>query len=836
MAVLPLRPGSRFARGGICRVGDVVPLPAHSRESGSVEGMRSARAQQAPIILWCGRFTRICGYRAVTLNHAWSLLELRKEERVALFDLDVLEFVGPDVSSFLRFKKSGDKTEIEPHDVNDCMVVVIHETPDNFNRATGDGRVRIIGHSVFEAENLPSEWDVFLTSMDEVWVASEFNRSSFEKNRVPPFMMKKLPHSINSDLYGKSIGKIPPRMEGDNKTVFLTVCTDVARRHIDLAIRAFFRAFSEQDPVLYVIKLTGRAKKPDVVQHVRSIINESLSLLDEDMQSSMLKKVTLIVRSLSDEDMVRLYQGCDVYVSIERANGWDFPTMEAMACGKLAIGFHTGGSTEYCDEDVAVRLPVLDMKTTIDMWGHKYYRGKWWHAVDEDLFVEALQKAKDKKLRSELGAAAQLRIRDRYDARRVAKEYILDRISSYEMTDYRSSRRAKVTIGAKPVWRTVNVNADMVEDLFAWTLSKPLRGMPAIRRFVRSFRSDDFKRVIGSGAAGPVTRALLDMLRVPWTRAPRKLGALFRVVAQARKRTVNNRRRIAEVSQGLQQIFTARHNPSRMPTENEIEARQKAFSAYPYIPLLHSERSRLGALRNRYRGERCFIMGNGPSLNRIDLSRLAGEYTFGVNKIYLLYDRIDWRPSFYTLLDWRMGTAVAPHAERLSDSLKFIPTRFRGLFPEDGSTYWYTTRPVLDDLRDQFCTDMTEGIPSKGTILTTAIQIAFSLGFRDIYLIGVDASYAIPDTVVQTGPDRFGTGVKLYLESTQNDDANHFDSSYFGKGAKWHDPNVDEMIRQFGKMRKGAEFNGARIRNATPGGKLEVFERVEFDSLFPPSR
>ncbi len=102
-----------------------------------------------------------------------------------------------------------------------------------------------------------------------------------------------------------------------------------------------------------------------------------------------------------------------------------------------------------------------------------------------------------------------------------------------------------------------------------------------------------------------------------------------------------------------------------------------------------------------------------------------------------------------------------------------------------------------------------------------------------MYLIGADTNYTIPDNVLQSGPDRFKTGTKLYLESTENNDPNHFDPSYFGKGAKWHDPNVDEMIRQYRNMRKGVEYHGGRIRNATRGGKLEVFERIDYDSLFP---
>ncbi len=98
------------------------------------------------------------------------------------------------------------------------------------------------------------------------------------------------------------------------------------------------------------------------------------------------------------------------------------------------------------------------------------------------------------------------------------------------------------------------------------------------------------------------------------------------------------------------------------------------------------------------------------------------------------------------------------------------------------------------------------------------------MGFHQQYLAGEDATYKTPESVVQSGQDRFETGTKFFLESTQNDDPNHFDPTYFGAGAKWHDPNVDKMIRTFRRMRVGVERSGSSIHNATEGGALEELE------------
>jgi FkbM family methyltransferase len=114
-----------------------------------------------------------------------------------------------------------------------------------------------------------------------------------------------------------------------------------------------------------------------------------------------------------------------------------------------------------------------------------------------------------------------------------------------------------------------------------------------------------------------------------------------------------------------------------------------------------------------------------------------------------------------------------------------------------------------------------------GTVTFTCIQLAYYFGFREIYLIGVDADYKIPADAEVVGR----TGVsELDMKS---DDPNHFDPNYFGKGFRWHDPNVDRMLAAYAEAKRVTEASGAsRIYNATVGGKLEVFPRVSYDELF----
>ncbi|PSO87885.1 MAG: hypothetical protein BRC41_03995 [Cyanobacteria bacterium QH_9_48_43] len=259
--------------------------------------------------------------------------------------------------------------------------------------------------------------------------------------------------------------------------------------------------------------------------------------------------------------------------------------------------------------------------------------------------------------------------------------------------------------------------------------------------------------------------------------------------------------------------------------------RRELFRKWGNLPTIGNENRRIESLKNKYKGERIFIIGNGPSLNDTPLEKLEGEYTFGVNRIYLLFNRISWRPSFYTINDWEVGPDNAGEIEALEGMTFFFPKRFKGLFEQTDSTYWYNSRHARFK-GDDFSYDLTDGAVMGGSVLPLAIQIAYYMGFDPIYLIGVDVNYKIPDTVKQSGTKRFADGNLQFLRSTKDDDCNHFDSSYFGKGRRWHNPNTERMIEGFRVCREAIEGQGGHIYNATVGGKLEVMERVDFNSIF----
>lgn len=231
---------------------------------------------------------------------------------------------------------------------------------------------------------------------------------------------------------------------------------------------------------------------------------------------------------------------------------------------------------------------------------------------------------------------------------------------------------------------------------------------------------------------------------------------------------------------------------------------------------------KLKELQNKHKGQRCFIVGNGPSLRIEDLTTLHnhGEVTFAFNRIFQIFDKTPWRPYYFISQD---SLALTTSAEEMSDipaKAKFIPIEakwYQGIQIE-GAVYFHLTP---NDEKDYhlFSKSIPSMIFNSTTVAYTAIQLAVWMGFKEIYLIGTDHHF-------HTTRDRHG---KIHIDSNAKD---YFADDYNKKrNGEWL-PNVDASTMAFESAKAYADSMGISIFNATRGGKLEVFERRDFDNLF----
>jgi hypothetical protein len=229
-------------------------------------------------------------------------------------------------------------------------------------------------------------------------------------------------------------------------------------------------------------------------------------------------------------------------------------------------------------------------------------------------------------------------------------------------------------------------------------------------------------------------------------------------------------------------------------------------------------------LRNKHQGRRCFVIGNGPSLNVMDLTLLRNDVTIGCNGLFLHFDKMGWVPTYYTVEDRLVAEDRGRQIAAILGTTKVIPLDLQAQVP-DPDTLW------INFLREypgfpKFSHDFPARAFWGGTVTYLNIQLAVHLGCNPIYLIGVDHNYKTDFEIKKEG------GRWTSLEA----DPNHFHPDYFGKGYRWHDPNVARMEQCYLHAKSECDRLGITIINATAGGRLEVFPREDYHRLHFPDR
>lgn len=231
---------------------------------------------------------------------------------------------------------------------------------------------------------------------------------------------------------------------------------------------------------------------------------------------------------------------------------------------------------------------------------------------------------------------------------------------------------------------------------------------------------------------------------------------------------------------------------------------------------------KLKHFKNLHVGKRCFLIGNGPSLKATDLTMIHdnGDLSFAFNRIYNMFEETVWRPTYYVSQDQKMLAGSTKQVNELIDCVKFIPIEFEwydGIHVKNATFFHIKNKD--ESGYPAFSEDISKCIYNSKTVVYSAIQIAVYMGIKEIYLIGVDHHF-------HTSINNKG---EIVIDPTAKD---YFTDKYNEDKADLYIPNTDLSTLTYMAAKKYADYNGINIFNATRGGKLEVFPRVGFDTLF----
>lgn len=227
-----------------------------------------------------------------------------------------------------------------------------------------------------------------------------------------------------------------------------------------------------------------------------------------------------------------------------------------------------------------------------------------------------------------------------------------------------------------------------------------------------------------------------------------------------------------------------------------------SFKGYIY-------RRKLQLLKNTHLDEKAIILCNGPSLNSVDFDLIGPNvYTFGLNKINLLFDRSSFRPNCIVAVNPLVIKQNMPFYNKTEIPL-FLDSSGtkKGLItPRQNTIFVYT-----GDFPHGFAKDCSMNINQGGTVTYVALQLAFHMGFKEVALVGADHTFATKGPANKTVD---GDAI----------DHSHFDSRYFSN-MKWQLPDLFESEVAYKRAENVYNAHDRKIYNCTDGGELEIFDR-----------
>jgi len=234
------------------------------------------------------------------------------------------------------------------------------------------------------------------------------------------------------------------------------------------------------------------------------------------------------------------------------------------------------------------------------------------------------------------------------------------------------------------------------------------------------------------------------------------------------------------------------------------------------LPVSWASRKKISSYKNRHKGKKALILCNGPSLLKVDFERLAAcdVYTFGLNKINLLFSKTTFRPSSIVAVN-KLVLEQNVDFYNDTDIPLFLDSAAHkiGVRHRDNVHFLHST-----NMPGEFARDCSMSIFQGYTVTYVAMQLAYHMGFEKVALVGCDHYFKASGTANMT-------------VNAGETDVDHFDPQYFSGDMKWQLPDLVQSEIAYKIAGECYRNAGRTLVNSTDGGSLEIFPRLPLDEF-----
>lgn len=260
--------------------------------------------------------------------------------------------------------------------------------------------------------------------------------------------------------------------------------------------------------------------------------------------------------------------------------------------------------------------------------------------------------------------------------------------------------------------------------------------------------------------------------------------------------------------------------------------RNKKIKEIKNLYYFNSDKLKLKKFKNVFKNDSCVLIGNGPSLNKVDFTKLQNVTTFAANNFYLMSEKNNFFPDFFTIEDNLVIESNIDQIEMLKSykaGEKFFSYNLKKYFLDENINYFFNDGRFISDTFSikrntniKFSKNFSKVSYSGHSVTYINLQLAYFMGFKTVYLVGMDFNYVMPKYMKQN----------LNLFKSNFEDKNHFYSKEFKAGDKFYNPQLNKVQIAFEKAKSVFESNNRNIINLTHGGDLTVFRRDDFNNVF----